>query len=67
MPKGTTNNPKVECPHCGHTLSRVVAIGEPMMQGGYKRYRRCLGCQQRYPTVERPITRAYTSSNVRPD
>lgn len=57
MPR--TNAAKIECPHCGHRVSKAVdtrAIGiidgRKKKRHAVKRRRQCLGCGKRFTTIE---------------
>lgn len=45
----------MECPYCNHPRSRVLDTSRGP-QGGIRRRRECMNCQQRFSTYERPIT-----------
>jgi transcriptional regulator NrdR family protein len=53
LPMRRERQPKLACPYCGHWFSKVIGHGEPTHTGGFKRYRRCESCKQRYRGIEK--------------
>jgi transcriptional regulator NrdR family protein len=50
--RATDNLPKVPCPHCGASTSRVTNSRPVLSRNGVRRRRQCEGCDQRFTTIE---------------
>lgn len=40
------------CPHCGHTVSRVLQARSPRWRDEFKRRRQCCDCGRRFTSYE---------------
>ena len=55
MPRGPIA-PKMPCPYCSGTLSRVMDRKLDQPSDAYRRQRLCLRCKRRFDTEEKPVT-----------
>jgi transcriptional regulator NrdR family protein len=50
--RGTSDRPRLLCPHCGHDVSRVVRHEVRCLSERIRRRRECLVCHCRWSTDE---------------